>query len=78
MNLMERPGMKKKAVTNEQIARELVKIAKELLAAKGRFYIEFYKDGKRKRKFYDTLEEAKEVADKIFKQTGIMVGIQEK
>ena len=52
--------------------------AKELTAAKGKFYIEFYSKGKPKRKYYDDLEQAKKDADKIFKETGIMVGIQEK
>ena len=61
-----------------KVASELVKLAKELVAGKGKFYIEFYSKGKSKRKYYDDLDEAKKDADKIFKQTGIIVGIQEK
>jgi len=44
---------------------------------KGSFYIEFYKNGRRNRRFWPTLDEARDVAEKIFKQTGIVVGIEE-
>ena len=58
-------------------AQEILKLAKEILS-RGKFYIEFYSNGKRKRKYYDTQEEAEKVAGEIFKKTGIVVGIQEK
>ena len=66
-------------MNKQMVASELVKVAKELIAAnkEGRFFIEMYKDGKRKRSYFDTIQEATEVADKIFKLTGIMVGIEQ-
>jgi hypothetical protein len=55
-----------------------ITMAKDLLGAKGKYYMEWYDDdGKRKRKFYDSLDKASKAADKIFKETGIMMGIQE-
>ena len=64
---------------NDKIVKaELVKIAKELSSGKeGRFFMEFYKDGKRKRHYFDSMEEAKKAADEIFKVTGIVVGIEQ-
>jgi hypothetical protein len=60
------------------VAKELIKLAGELVAGKdGRFFMEFYKDGKRKRHYFDSLQDAKEAANEIFKITGIIMGIEQ-
>lgn len=42
------------------------------------FYIEWYKNGKTKRKYFETLEDAKKVVKEVFEKTGIIMGIQKK
>jgi hypothetical protein len=66
-------------MNKKMVVRELLKTARKLVSEskEGRFYIEFYKDGKRKRSYFDTLQEASEVADKIFKLTMVVVGIEQ-
>lgn len=41
-----------------------------------RYYIEWWKGGKRKRRHYDTLEAARAAAGYVFRDTGIVLGIQ--
>lgn len=64
-------------VARELVARRLLRLARDVVA-KGRYYIEFInRNRKRERKYYDSFREAKDEAARIFKATGIIVGIQE-